>query len=113
MLGTLPNTEDVTAGKEVIELLEDVMMGCGRHIPCCRVLVRQIGPPTSIGESVFREFVGLLVRLCRGVCVPEEGESALIEPSDWEAAECALFKRLDDRGLSVSESVPVRTACGL
>lgn len=44
-------------------------------------VVNDIGPPTSMGESVFREFEGLLLGL-RGVLVPGDGDPALIEPTD-------------------------------
>ena len=46
-----------------------------------------IGPPTSIGESVLCELVGLRVLLeFNGVRTPGDGEPALIEPdcdADW------------------------------
>lgn len=81
----LPKTEELATGNPSIEPLE--LAACEIDEPCRRLLVSEIGPPTSIGESVLREFVGLLVRLWRGVCVPEEGEPALMDPSDCEAAE--------------------------
>ena len=48
-----------------------------------------MGPPTSIGESVLRELEGLFVGF-RGVRAPGDGEPALIEPTDCEP-EWALF----------------------
>lgn len=74
-------------------------------------VVSDMGPPTSMGESVLREFEGLLgprpppLMEARGVCsrMPEgEGEPALMEPSDCEA-ECGVaVSWLDDSGRSLS-----------
>lgn len=64
--GTFPKIEELDVGSPAIVPL-DVVAACGIQAPCCLVLVNEIGPPTSIGESVFLEFVGLLVRLWRGV----------------------------------------------
>lgn len=46
-------------------------------------VANEMGPPTSMGESVLREFDGLFVGL-RGVLAPGEGEPALMEPTDCE-----------------------------
>lgn len=65
--------------------------------------VSDIGPPTSMGESVLREFDGLLLEFC-GVLAPGDGEPALMEPPDCEA-DCAV-RCVDDSGRSLSESRP-------
>lgn len=82
VVGTLPKTEELDVANPAMVALAVDVATCDIPDPCWRELVNEMGPPTSMGESVFLEFVGLLVRLWRGVCVPEEGEPALIDPSD-------------------------------
>lgn len=69
-------------------------------------VVSDMGPPTSIGESVLRELEGLLGPRppANGVCsrMPGEGEPALMEPSDCEA-ECGVaVSWAEDSGRSLS-----------
>jgi len=76
----------VGVGVDEAELLEEAAMR--------EPVVNDMGPPTSMGESVLRELEGLLGPRppeARGVCsrMPGEGEPALMEPRDWEA-ECGV-----------------------
>lgn len=55
-------------------------------------VVSDMGPPTSMGESVLREFEGLLgpapppaMGVLRSLRPDGDGEPALMEPRDWEA----------------------------
>lgn len=44
--------------------------------------VKDMGPPTSIGESALFDVAGLFAEFC-GVRTPGDGDPALIDP-DWE-----------------------------
>lgn len=69
----MPNCEAVAVLRLVVGVVEALL----------ERVDNDMGPPTSMGESVLRELEGLLVGF-RGVLAPGEGDPALIEPTDCE-----------------------------